>query len=52
MLGDSGGPLQRLSDGKLIGVVSFGMGCGQAEYAGIYAKVSAARSWIKEVANV
>lgn len=50
--GDSGGPLQRLSDGKLIGVVSFGVGCAQAEYAGIYAKVSSARDWIKEIANV
>jgi trypsin len=32
--GDSGGPLQRSSDGKLVGIVSFGLGCAKANYAG------------------
>jgi trypsin len=50
--GDSGGPLQRIGDGKLIGVVSFGLGCAKKEYPGIYAKVSSARAWIKSVAKV
>lgn len=50
--GDSGGPLQRLGDGKLIGIVSFGLGCAQAKFAGIYAKVSSVRGWIKETANI
>lgn len=50
--GDSGGPLQRLGDGKLIGIVSFGIGCAQAKHAGIYAKVSSVRGWIKETAKV
>lgn len=50
--GDSGGPLQRIEDGALIGVVSFGLGCAQAEYPGIYSKVSSVRSWIRTVTNV
>jgi trypsin len=50
--GDSGGPLQRLADGKLIGIVSFGMGCAKKEYPGIYAKVSSVRGWIRTVAKV
>lgn len=50
--GDSGGPLQRISDGALVGVVSFGLGCAKADFAGVYAKVSSVRSWIKSVSNV
>lgn len=50
--GDSGGPLQRISDGKLIGVVSFGLGCAKAKYAGIYARVSSCRGWIKNITGV
>ncbi|CRL05072.1 CLUMA_CG018143, isoform A [Clunio marinus] len=50
--GDSGGPLQRLSDGKLIGVVSFGLGCANVEYAGVYSRVSSVRPWIKSIAHV
>lgn len=50
--GDSGGPLQRLGDGKLIGVVSFGLGCAKVEHAGIYARVATVRSWIRETAKV
>lgn len=36
------------SNGKLIGVVSWGIGCGKPKYAGVYAKVSVLRSWIDE----
>ncbi|KAF1323954.1 Serine protease trypsin-like protein, partial [Globisporangium splendens] len=43
--GDSGGPLIN-SAGTLIGVVSWGNGCGLAGYPGVYARVSVARSWI------
>lgn len=50
--GDSGGPLQRQRDGKLVGVVSFGIGCAEAEFAGVYSRVSAVRGWIKQVAGV
>lgn len=48
-LGDSGGPLVRKSDGILFGVTSFGCGCGNAKYPGVYAKVSYVLEWISEV---
>ncbi|CAG9860204.1 unnamed protein product [Phyllotreta striolata] len=47
--GDSGGPL--MANGKLIGVVSWGYGCGQPFYPGVYTNVSQFRSWIKNITN-
>ncbi|XP_063834006.1 vitellin-degrading protease-like [Ostrinia nubilalis] len=44
--GDSGGPL--IHNGKLAGVVSFGIGCARPDYPAVYAKVSALRGWIDE----
>lgn len=42
--GDSGGPV--VYGGQLVGVVSWGVGCAEQQYPGIYAKVSAALPWI------
>jgi trypsin len=44
--GDSGGPLFRPDTGTLIGVVSWGYGCGDANSPGVYAKVNAVDEWI------
>lgn len=52
--GDSGGPLFVADeDGQqvLAGVVSWGQGCARKGYAGVYAKVSEAASWIEQSAR-
>jgi secreted trypsin-like serine protease len=48
--GDSGGPLVwREADGELslIGIVSWGRGCGEAGYPGVYGDVANMRDWIE-----
>ncbi|MGC5364715.1 S1 family peptidase [Streptomyces sp. DT24] len=42
--GDSGGPL--VARGRLIGLVSWGSGCGQAASPGVYTRLSAAARWM------
>ncbi|XP_076165855.1 trypsin-1 [Ptiloglossa arizonensis] len=43
--GDSGGPL--VVNGHLVGIVSWGQGCGKPNYPGVYTDVSHYRHWIK-----
>lgn len=43
--GDSGGPLID-KDAKLVGVVSWGVGCGRKDFPGVYARVSGLKGWL------
>lgn len=47
--GDSGGPLVRKSGGRqtVVGLVSYGMGCGLAETPGVYVDLRSYLGWIK-----
>ncbi|KAF3699726.1 Prostasin [Channa argus] len=49
--GDSGGPMVSKQNGRWIqsGVVSFGNGCAEPNFPGIYARVSQYQSWINSV---
>ena len=47
--GDSGGPLVVHSGGAfIIGIVSWGVGCRNPQYPGVYTRVSAYNQWIEE----
>lgn len=48
--GDSGGPV--VSNGKLIGSVSFGIGCALRDKPGVYANVPVARPWIRAITGL
>lgn len=45
-IGDSGGPLAL--DGKLFGIVSWGIGCAQVDYPGVYTYIPSVKDWILE----
>lgn len=44
--GDSGGPL--VARGRLVGLVSWGNGCGRAGSPGVYTRISAAIEWVAD----
>ena len=48
--GDSGGPLA--VNGELSGIVSWGVGCAQARYPGVYANVAYLRDFISSHTGV
>ncbi|XP_029459570.1 tissue-type plasminogen activator [Rhinatrema bivittatum] len=49
--GDSGGPLMCLHNGRmhLLGIISWGIGCGQKDMPGVYTKVTRYLSWIEDI---
>ncbi|RWS09332.1 Serine proteinase stubble-like protein [Dinothrombium tinctorium] len=51
--GDSGGPLIKRIDGRaiLIGIVSWGVGCGRKEYPGVYTDIKHYLRWIQRFVN-
>lgn len=44
MQGDSGGPM--VVSGVLVGVTSYGAGCADPNFAGVYARVTTYIDWI------
>ncbi|XP_069703487.1 trypsin-1-like isoform X2 [Periplaneta americana] len=48
--GDSGGPF--VVNGKLLGVVSWGLGCARKGIPGVLSNVSYFRGWVKDVTDI
>ena len=52
--GDSGGPLMIFTSSEqwvLVGLTSFGFGCAQPGYAGVYTRIPAYVNWINSFIN-
>lgn len=49
--GDSGGPcMKKIKDNwVLVGIVSWGNGCGEAKFPGVYTKVLSYHNWIRDI---
>lgn len=50
--GDSGGPLINAETKTLVGIVSWGIGCAEAKYPGVYTQVSYFVDWIHNAIGV
>ncbi|XP_053619185.1 trypsin 3A1-like isoform X2 [Plodia interpunctella] len=48
--GDSGGPA--ILNGRLAGLVSFGVGCGLKEFPGVYTNIPLMRKWIRSIVSL
>lgn len=50
--GDSGGPMVTVDTNILVGIVTWGIGCGEPKIPAVYARVSEVRDWIKKVTSI
>ncbi len=50
--GDSGGPLYDSDSSSLVGVVSWGQGCAEANFPGVYARISDQVSILSKLSRV
>lgn len=46
--GDSGGPFYDKGNDKVVGITSWGIGCANMKYPGVYARISSAFWWIED----
>lgn len=46
--GDSGGPLFDAQKNVVVGITSWGVGCAQEKFSGVYSRIHTAFDWIKE----